>query len=155
NCICQSKRIVDCGTCIVCMASPVDLTAFNHHEEAFVVVRQYFDALVYIVSQCPFAVCTVIFIGDGIAVCQCFADEQNLLIFCADLFSFRLCVHYFVASFFCSVVQAFFVAVCPGWFEQSAACKVSEVGSNHLFTDFIVVVSACLMAVESSWCCMV
>ena len=154
-CISQSDGVVDCRTSIVCMASPVDFTAFNHHEEAFFVVRKNFNTLVYIIGQSPFTVCTVIFIGDGVAVCQFFADQQNLFIFVADFFCFSLSVYYFVSSFFCSVIQAFFVAVSTVWFEQCAACKVIKVRSNQFFTDFIVVVSACLMAVESSWSCMV
>ena len=136
------------------MASPVDLSAFYHHKEALVVVKNL-DALFNVIGKCPFVSLAVICIGKCVGVCQSFADDDSLAVLCSELFSLVLCHDNVVAILFSKVVKILPVAVLTVCLLESAACKVVKIGINKLQTDLIVAVSACLMCIVCGRSCMV
>ena len=79
--IVKGNRIRDGRRRIIGMACPVDLAAFHHHKEPFIVI-QHLDALLHIVRQRPFLFGPVQLIRHGAAVCKVLINGNNLAVLC-------------------------------------------------------------------------
>ena len=78
DCVGEGDGVRDCGTRVICVAGPVDLSFFYHHEEAIRIVQD-FDSLLHVVGKGPFACLAVLFIGECARVSECFGDDDGLV----------------------------------------------------------------------------
>ena len=148
NCIVHSHSICN-GSCrIIGMAGPVDFSAFYHHKEACVII-QNLNAFFHIICKRPFAFHTVHIIAHGIVICQSLVNDNCFSVFCCQRLCLSLSFYYFIACFLCQLIEISLVSVLSGRLFQTAACKIIKFTGDHFLSDFIVIVSGCLMSVKS------
>ena len=149
NCIVHSHSICN-GSCrIICMAGPVNFSAFYHHKEACVII-QNLNAFFHIICKRPFAFLTVHIIAHGIIICQSLVNYNGFSVFCCQRFCFSLSFYYLIACFLSQLIEICLVSVLSCRLFQASSCKIIKFAGNHFLSDFIVVVSGCLVSIKGS-----
>ena len=77
-------------------------------------------------------------------------DQDDLSVRRSNGFGVSLRIRHLVSGSLCQIIQACLILVCTGDLLQSAACEVFKARFHQLYTDLIIIISACLMGIEGS-----
>ena len=145
-----------CNGCrrIICMTGPVNLSALAHHKKSCFVIENL-DSFFNIVCKSPFALFAIHIIAHCIVISKGLINNDCFSVLCCEIFCLCLGFHHLVSGLLSQLIQIFFISVGSSCFFQSASCKIIKFTGDHLFADFIIVISGILVCIKSRRCSMI